>query len=363
MWLSFAGAALQGWWAWRWERTSPERELDRGAAVSSHPTCTVVVCMHNEELRVVRWARHLAPALDRAEREGRHVSVVAVNHGSTDGTGALLSQCAQADSRWSVIDVPRTRSSKKEALVAGIQKTTSEVLVVTDADCTPLADSWLLHMTSGAGSMWDVHVGLSLPASKGSVLARLQRLEARRLAQKAVGAVEAGKSYLAFGRNMAFTRSMWDRVGGMKEHEHLASGDDDLWLQSAVLRGARVRANVHPDAQTTSEWPSSWMAWRRQKTRHFTASPAYPWGLRFRLALPGLGWLLLLSGVVHNPSGTSTGLLALALMVRTLTFGMFLHRAGQPWREAWELVMEPMVSAFRLWAWWKGSTSESTSWK
>jgi predicted phage tail protein len=49
--------------------------------------------------------------------------------------------------------------------------------------------------------------------------------------------------------------------------------------------------------------------------------------------------------------------------VRTLTFGMFLHRAGQPRREAWELVLEPLVSAFRTWAWWKGQTSESTSWK
>ena len=52
-----------------------------------------------------------------------------------------------------------------------------------------------------------------------------------------------------------------------------------------------------------------------------------------------------------------------ALLARTLTFGKFLHRAGLPRREAWELLMEPVVSVFRVWAWCKGSTSESTSWK
>ena len=37
---------------------------------------------------------------------------------------------------------------------------------------------------------------------------------------------------------MAFTRDMWTRVGGMSNHAHVRSGDDDLWLQEAVALGA-----------------------------------------------------------------------------------------------------------------------------
>lgn len=358
--LSAVGAAIHGWWAWRFDGWNATSSVGLG---SSQTSCSVVVCLHNEAERVAGLIASLTPALDTLEQAGWTVSALAVNHGSTDATAVALAAATGKDPRWKMMDVAQTRASKKEALVAGVEASDGDVVVVTDADCRPCDPSWLVHMTEGAGSTWDVHVGLSLPAKSTSLLGRLQRLEARRVAQKAVGAVMAERPYLGFGRNMAFTRDIWDRVGGMKGHDHLPSGDDDLWLQGAVKQGARVSASVHRNAQTQSEWPNRWAAWRRQKTRHFTASKAYPAALQVRLGLPALGWLLLAAGVVHNPSGTSVAFIALAFIVRTLTFGMFLHRAGQPWREAWELVLEPLVSAFRTWAWWKGQTAESTSWK
>jgi cellulose synthase/poly-beta-1,6-N-acetylglucosamine synthase-like glycosyltransferase len=362
MTFSAVGVAIHGWWAWRFDGWA-SMSVDSGKDASLEKSCTVVVCLHNEEARVAALVTGLSPALEAATNAGLNASVVAVNHGSTDGTSSALAAATHADPRWNIVHVPRSRASKKEALVAGVDAAQGDVLVVTDADCAPTDVSWLIRMTQGAGAAWDVNVGLSFPSCGMTFLQRLQRLEARRVAQKAVGAIVAGRPYLGFGRNMAFTRDMWNRVGGMEGHNHLPSGDDDLWLQAAVKQGARVRANVHLQAQTNSTWPSTWRAWRRQKTRHFTASKAYPAALQFRLGLPALGWLLLFAGVVHNPTGTSVGLAALALTMRTLTFGMFLHRAGQPWREAWELVLEPFVSAFRTWAWWKGTTSESTSWK
>ena len=364
MWLSLLGAGIQGAWAWTWDGATIQEPASQGELPAS---CSVVVCCHNEAHRMARLAEDLRPALDHAEGLGMVVTVVAVNHGSTDDTQRELEHVARLDARWHVVSVPRTQASKKEALNAAMDAATGDVRVMTDADCVPSDVSWLSHMARGANAMWDVCVGISLPVepSHGRLgwLARCQRLEARRLAQRATGAVDAGRPYLAFGRNMAVTSHMWARVGGFDGHMHVPSGDDDLWLQEAARRGARV--SVHPvrDAQTASEWPASWGGWRRQKTRHFTASPSYPWQVKARLLVPGLGWTLLAAGVVHNPSGTSVALAGFALLSRALTFGMFLHRAGLPGRDAWELLLEPVVSAFRVWAWWKGSTSESTPWK
>ena len=361
MWLSVLGASIQGLWAWRWDgvKTPNASELLFQGRVS------VVVCCHNEAARLPEFAQGLRPALDSAEQAGCTVDVVAVNHGSSDRTGTELDALAAEDARWRVVHLARTLESKKEALAAGIAASQGDVLVLLDADCAPVDASWLVNMTQGAGTAWDVGVGISLPQPSDSMsfLARLQRLEARRLAQRAAGAVDAGQPYLAFGRNLAFTRDMWTRVGGFDAHLDVLSGDDDLWLQEAVKCGARVASKTSPSAQTASEWPATWRLWRRQKTRHFTASPSYPWHVKVRLLLPGLGWGLLVAGVVHNPSGTSVGLAGCALLARTLTFGKFLHRAGLPRREARELLMEPVVSVFRVWAWCKGSTSESTAWK
>ena len=221
-------------------------------------------------------------------------------------------------------------------------------------------------MTAEAGTRWDVQVGVSLPqvpTSRPSLLSLLQRIEAQRLAQRAVGAIEAGAPYLGFGRNMAFTRDIWNRTQGMEGHEDLMSGDDDLWLQKAVRKGARVTACLGTEGQTTSQWPDTWKGWRRQKTRHFTASVAYPRSTLIRLGVPAMGWMLLAVGVVHNPSGTSMALATSAVLIRTLTFGLFLHRMDQPFWQAWTLLLEPAVSLFRGWAWWKGQTSDLTPWK
>ena len=363
MCLSVIGASIQAWWAWKWDgwRSSSQKST---RTVQTITTCSVVICLHNEEERASTLLEEFNPALDVANHAGLKANIVVVNHGSTDQTAVLLRQAVAADSRWILVEIPRTRASKKEALEAGIAASSGEVLLVTDADCTPVDASWILHMTRGAFANWDVHIGLSLPRHSDSTwLAQIQKLEARRLAQRATGAAWAGKPYLGFGRNMAFTKEMWERVGGMERHAHLPSGDDDLWLQEAVGCGARVAVATNREAQTESIWPATWNSWRMQKSRHFTASKAYPAKLLLRLGLPSIGWLLLVMGVVHNPSGTSVSLLALAFILRTLTFGMFLHQAGQPWREGWELVLEPIVSAFRTWALWKSSTSESTPWK
>ena len=361
MWLSLLGASIQGLWAWRWDGV---KALD-SAELPFQGRVSVVVCCHNEAARLPEFASELRPALDAAAQAGCVVDVVAVNHGSSDHTSKVLDALTEEDARWRVVHLVRTMESKKEALAAGIAASQGDVLVLLDADCAPVDAAWLVNMTQGAGTAWDVGVGISLPQGSEftTFLARMQRLEARRLAQRAVGAVDAGQPYLAFGRNMAFTRNIWDRVGGFGAHLDVPSGDDDLWLQEAVKCGARVVSKTDRSAQTASEWPATWRLWRRQKTRHFTASPSYPLHVKVRLLLPGLGWGLLVAGVVHNPSGTSVGLAGCALLARTLTFGKFLHRAGLPRREAWELLMEPVVSVFRVWAWCKGSTSESTSWK
>lgn len=361
MWFSLLGAGIQCLWAGLWDGW----KVSNKTLTPYDGSISVVVCCHDEERQIENFARLLAPSLQAAEDAGCSVEVVAVNHGSVDRTGRILDALAQIDRRWRVVHLKRTRESKKEALEAGISVCRGEVLVLLDADCQPMQSSWLLDLTAGAKANWDIQVGISLPqpSRSFSLLSRMQRLEARRLAQRAIGAVDAGHPYLAFGRNLALTRDIWNRTGGFESHATAPSGDDDLWLQQAIQKGARVKATAAHSAQTSSIWPSTWQTWQRQKSRHFTASPFYPWPLKIRLLTPGMGWLFLAAGVVHNPSGTSISLAGFSVLIRTLTFGTFLRRAGLPRREAWELLLEPVVSAFRVWAWCKGSTSESTLWK
>ena len=361
MMLSVSGLALHAWWALRWDGLGAHNLSSRTAELLPD-SCSVVVCCHNEAPRIAGFHRALQPALNQAATCGVKMNVVAVNHGSTDGTAEALESLKER-AGWTIVHQARTRASKKEALEAGMAAAQGQVVVVTDIDCTPVASEWLTSMLRGAATQWDVHVGVSLPDRGAGWLHVLQRLEAERAAQKAVGAVVRGRAYLGFGRNMAFTRDMWMRVGGMSNHAHVPSGDDDLWLQEAVALGARVSTTPSPSAQTSSAWPSSWESWRRQKTRHVSASSAYPLSTLVRLATPTLGTGLLAAGVVHNPSGTSVLCAGSALLLRSVTFGLFLHQAGRPPFRAWTLLLEPAVGLFRSWSWWKSATTDSTAWK
>ncbi len=365
--LSLLGAGIQCFWAWKRDAWATSVRDCAGQTFGA-TSCTVVVCCHNESRHIERLHVGVSKAVSRAEENGHQVDVLAVNHGSTDDTLSKLQRVSKCDPAWSVVDLERTLPSKKEALEFGVNKAKGDVLLLTDADCIPLSQDWVLDMIHGAAECWDVQAGLSLPIPTPSGepttwLKRFQRLEARRIAQRTVGAIDAGSPYMAFGRNLAFTREIWERVGGFEKHQNVPSGDDDLWLQEAFASGARVRACPHRESQTSSTWPDSWQAWRRQKTRHFTASAEYPLSVRIKLLTPGLGWLLLIAGVVHNPSVTSTTCLSLSLMVRSLTFGMFLRRIDQPAKDAWELLLEPVTSVFRVWSWGRGQISDSTPWK
>ena len=104
--------------------------------------------------------------------------------------------------------------------------------------------------------------------------------------------------------------------------------------------------------------------------RHVEARPRPKWGRRPVAARsgglgreghdPNLGRS---PNSLFNPSGTSVLCAGSALLLRAVTFGLFLHQAGRPPLRTWTLLLEPAVGLFRSWSWWKGATTDSTAWK
>ena len=89
MMLSVSGLALHAWWALRWDGLGAHNLSSRTAELLPD-SCSVVVCCHNEAPRIAGFHRALQPALNQAATCGVKMNVVAVNHGSTDGTAEAL---------------------------------------------------------------------------------------------------------------------------------------------------------------------------------------------------------------------------------------------------------------------------------
>jgi dolichol-phosphate mannosyltransferase len=93
-----------------------------------HPGISIVLPVHNERDNLAPLAAELVHALgDRA------VEFVAVDDGSTDGSGEELSRLAVADPRWRVLRM-RSRRGQSAALAAGWTAARGATIVTLDAD-------------------------------------------------------------------------------------------------------------------------------------------------------------------------------------------------------------------------------------
>ncbi len=154
-WQSFARLALWshvigvvGFYLYVWQRTLP-RDEDRlkklplrknipaltAAEQMKEPTVSIIVPARNEEDNITRCITSLL------EQDYSQFEVVAVDDGSTDGTGRLLDELAHTHPQGNRLWVLRLRdelptgwAGKPHALHMGIQEAQGEWLLFTDAD-------------------------------------------------------------------------------------------------------------------------------------------------------------------------------------------------------------------------------------
>jgi cellulose synthase/poly-beta-1,6-N-acetylglucosamine synthase-like glycosyltransferase len=123
-------------------------------------------------------------------------------------------------------------SGKKAAINRGIQSSTGELIVITDADCTS-GTLWI----STIAAYYSVHkpqmiLGPVFMMDSGSFFGRLQSLEFMSLISSAAGSCSGGFPILANGANVAFTRFAYESCGGFTGNMQYPSGDDMFLLSS-----------------------------------------------------------------------------------------------------------------------------------
>src|SRR5690606_34092381 len=163
------------------------------------------------------------------------------------------------------------KHGKKFALSLGIKAAQYEHLVFTDADCVPESSDWLTHMAGAFSGGKEIVLGYSPYLRRAGMLNALIRFETFHTAMSYLSYALKGKPYMGVGRNMAYTKSLFFRGKGFASHMHIASGDDDLFVnQNATPHNTTIC--IHPEAHVWSEPKTTFSAYARQKTRHAGAS-------------------------------------------------------------------------------------------
>ncbi len=158
--------------------------------------------------------------------------VIYVNDSSTDDSLEKLENTFKPQNIKviSLNDLSLNKAYKKKAVSCGIEQARGEIVVTTDADCVH-DPNWLTKLLSG----FDDSTGfISGPVSfipRENLFSKIQSLEFAGLVLSGAGLIGIGKPTICNGANLAFRKSVYNKLGGYQDQLHLSSGEDELLMQ------------------------------------------------------------------------------------------------------------------------------------
>ena len=289
----------------------------------THPV-SVIICARDEAANL---AKNLPGALVQQYRTTHEVIVV--NDNSFDESKYILEEYRKSFKQLHVVELKqeaRFIPGKKFPLSVGIKTAKHEVLLMTDADCVPASEFWIKKMQEGYKPETEIVLSYGAFHKKRSLLNKLVRWETFHTALQYLSYAAAGLAYMGVGRNLSYKKSVFFRHKGFSNHNHVASGDDDLFINLAATNN-NTEIVIDKDAFTLSEPPLTWKEWMKQKSRHYTTSRYYKALHKFLLGLYSLSHGLFYPLFVATAILFSWKLALIVFMLRLMIQGIVFYRA------------------------------------
>ena len=292
---------------------------------------SVIICARNEEENL----RDFLPAV--LEQEYPDFEVVVVNDCSEDGTDNVLAGFLELYPRLRVSSInkdPKFTHNKKFAQFIGIKAAKNELLLFTDADCKPESSKWIEKMVSRFEEKTGFVLGYGGYFTKKGLLNSYIRYETMTIAVQYLGMALRGMPYMGVGRNLAYRKSIFFDKKGFGPYSHLASGDDDLFV-NANASGENIAAEFSRESHTRSVPAADVRQFIKQKTRHLTTSRHYK--TAHKVILVGepasrvifyVSMIILLSNLYAWP--IVTGLFLLRFIIQMTVFALNRKKLNEP---------------------------------
>jgi len=269
-------------------RVATKRSNKLVNTIDESPPVSVVICARNEEENL----EQLLPLV--LEQEYPTFEVVVVDDCSVDNTDMVLRRLAEKYPHLRTTTIKpdnKFRHGKKLALTVGIKAAKHSWLLLTDADCKPASKYWIREMAKNFKAPNQVVLGYGGYSKGRGLLNRLIRFDTFYIAMQYLGFAKFGLPYMGVGRNLAYKKELFFENKGFANHNHMLSGDDDLFVQQ-VSKKANTCVELSHMAHTRSVASATFKEWVNQKRRHLSTSPKYRTGIKVWLGLEPFSKLL-----------------------------------------------------------------------
>jgi poly-beta-1,6-N-acetyl-D-glucosamine synthase len=284
---AFCTAASVQLFYWLWFYLSPylyKGEMNQNKA----QPVSVIICARNEAENLKRFLPSVL------EQKYPSFEVIVVNDCSEDSTDDVLGEFLVKYPNLRISSItkdPKFTHNKKFAQFIGIKAAINEILVFTDADCSPESENWLSLIASNFSEKRDFVLCYGGYMSGTGFLNRYIRCDSMFIAMQYLGMALKGIPYMGVGRNLAYRRSVFFANKGFGAHSHIASGDDDLFV-NANAKKERTTIELREGSHTRSVPSETWSQFLKQKARHFTTAKFYKPLHRFLLIMEPLTRIL-----------------------------------------------------------------------
>jgi len=192
-----------------------------------------------------------------------------------------------------------------------------------------------------------IEIALSYGAYKKGkgLLNKIIRFDTFHTALQYLSYAKAGQPYMGVGRNLAYKKELFYRHKGFSSHNHVPSGDDDLFINMAANKH-NTAVVIDPEAFTLSLPQATFSNWFKQKTRHYSTAKFYKFSHRFLLALYSLTqflfYPLFLASLLFTSWPIALGVFGLRLIVQAIVYNKSMARLHEKDLFPWFLIFDIM---------------------
>jgi cellulose synthase/poly-beta-1,6-N-acetylglucosamine synthase-like glycosyltransferase len=163
------------------------------------------------------------------------LEIIVMDDHSTDGTDQIVEEFGKDNIRCLRLqdfleDGEQLNSYKKKAIETAIGNSSGSLMVTTDADCI-VPERWLYNLVALFEDKKPVMMVAPVSFISGNTLLEtFQSLDFMTMQGITAAAHRLRLGNMSNGANLAFSKKAFYEVGGYKEIDHLASGDDFLLM-------------------------------------------------------------------------------------------------------------------------------------
>lgn len=189
--------------------------------------------------------------------------IVLIDNAYSDDISEIMEVFQEKNENIKIVAVKNTEafwSNKKYPLTLGKKSAKYDHLLCTDANSKPIRKSWIFEMSAMFTLKRTIFLGYEKFKSEKTFTNLLIRFYSLLQALKCFSFAKITTLFMAFGRNLAYTKSEFFKVNGFINHIKIIYGEDDLFIRDAGSK-KNIAFSISEDSFIEMEPHKSFKEW------------------------------------------------------------------------------------------------------